>query len=204
MAGFEHEDDARRFLADVRERFATFGLELHPDKTRLIEFGRHAAWSRAARGVGKPETFDFLGFTHICGKTKNGWFWLKRITISKRMRAKLSEINVSLKGSAGDRDMSPLFLAGHGQGDRMDRRGDPAGVLELDMAPGAGLLPPEGDAAPDGLTAARPPSSTTLRTTAALPGSDDPRAERRQPGHDGPSAVHPADEPDEWTAATDH
>jgi len=97
VAGFEHQADAQQFLADLRERFATFGLELHPDKTRLIEFGRHAARARATRGVGKPETFDFLGFTHICGKTKNGWFWLKRITISKRMRAKLSEINISLK-----------------------------------------------------------------------------------------------------------
>jgi len=97
VAGFEHEDDARQFLADLRERLAKFALELHPDKTRLIEFGRHAARVRAARGVGKPETFDFLGFTHFCGKTKKGRFWLRRITISKRMRAKLSEVNISLK-----------------------------------------------------------------------------------------------------------
>ena len=97
VAGFEHQEDAQRFLADLRERFAKFGLELHPDKTRLIEFGRHAARARAARGVGKPETFDFLGFTHLCGKAKTGRFWLKRITISKRMRAKLSEVNTSLK-----------------------------------------------------------------------------------------------------------
>lgn len=97
VAGFEHEDDARQFLADLRERIAKFALELHPDKTRLIEFGRHAARARAARGLGKPETFDFLGFTHFCGKTKKGRFWLRRITISKRMRAKLSEVNISLK-----------------------------------------------------------------------------------------------------------
>jgi len=96
VVGFEHQADAQRFLADLRERFAAFGLELHPDKTRLIEFGRNAARTRKARGDGKPETFDFLGFTHICGKTKNGRFWLKRITISKRMRAKLAEIKVSL------------------------------------------------------------------------------------------------------------
>lgn len=88
VAGFEHKSDAERFLADLRERFTKFGLELHPDKTRLIEFGRNAARNRAARGDGKPETFDFLGFTHYCGKTKNGRFWLKRKTISKRMRAK--------------------------------------------------------------------------------------------------------------------
>jgi RNA-directed DNA polymerase len=97
VAGFEHQADAQQFLADLRERFASFGLELHPDKTRLIEFGRNAARTRAARGDGKPETFDFLGFTHICGKSKNGRFWLKRVTVSKRMRAKLVEVNVSLK-----------------------------------------------------------------------------------------------------------
>ena len=97
VAGFEHQADAQRFLADLRERFAKFGLELHPDKTRLIEFGRHAARARAARGVGKPETFDFLGFTHMCGKTRTGRFWLKRKTISKRMRAKLAEVKDQLK-----------------------------------------------------------------------------------------------------------
>jgi RNA-directed DNA polymerase len=97
VAGFECQEDAQRFLADLRERFAKFGLELHPDKTRLIEFGRYAAQARAARGVGKPETFDFLGFTHICGKTKTGRFWLKRKTISKRMRAKLAEVKDQLQ-----------------------------------------------------------------------------------------------------------
>jgi group II intron reverse transcriptase/maturase len=97
VAGFEHQADAQRFLTDLRERLAKFGLELHPDKTRLIEFGRHAARRRAAQGVGKPETFDFLGFTHLCGKTKTGRFWLRRITISKRMRAKLREVNDQLK-----------------------------------------------------------------------------------------------------------
>jgi group II intron reverse transcriptase/maturase len=96
-AGFEYQDDAQRFLVDLRERFAKFGLELHPDKTRLLEFGRHATRRRAARGVGKPETFDFLGFTHLCGKTRTGRFWLRRITISKRMRAKLREVNDQLK-----------------------------------------------------------------------------------------------------------
>ncbi len=97
IVGFEHEQDARRFWAELRERFARFGLELHPDKTRLIEFGRHAARNRAARGAGKPETFNFLGFTHICAKTRNGRFWLRRITISKRMRAKLREVNDQLR-----------------------------------------------------------------------------------------------------------
>jgi RNA-directed DNA polymerase len=96
VAGFEHQADAQQFLSDLRERLAKFSLELHPDKTRLIEFGRNAARARKARGVGKPETFDFLGFTHFCGKTKNGRFWLRRKTISKRMRAKLAEVKDQL------------------------------------------------------------------------------------------------------------
>jgi RNA-directed DNA polymerase len=97
IVGFEHEQDARRFWAELRERFARFGLELHPDKTRLIEFGHRAARDRAARGLGKPETFDFLGFTHICAKSQTGRFWLKRITVAKRLRAKLREVNDQLK-----------------------------------------------------------------------------------------------------------
>ncbi len=97
IAGFEHEDDARRFLAELRDRLATFGLELAPEKTRLIEFGRYAAERRRARGLGKPETFGFLGFTHICAKTRNGRFLLKRITNSKRMRAKQHQVKDELK-----------------------------------------------------------------------------------------------------------
>jgi len=97
IIGFEHREDAERFLAELRGRLAKFGLELHPDKTRLIEFGRRAARNRAARGLGKPETFAFLGFTHICATSKSGRFRLKRITISKRMRAKLGEVNDELK-----------------------------------------------------------------------------------------------------------
>jgi group II intron reverse transcriptase/maturase len=97
IVGFEREVDARRFLVELRERFARFGLELHPDKTRLVEFGRFADRNRQARGLGKPETFDFLGFTHICARTRSGRFWVKRITIAKRMRAKLREVNDQLK-----------------------------------------------------------------------------------------------------------
>jgi RNA-directed DNA polymerase len=97
VVGFEDEQDARRFLAGLRERFAKFGLELHPDKTRLIEFGRNAGWKRRRRGAGKPQTFDFLGFTHICAWTKTGRFWVKRITIAKRMRAKLAEVKAEIK-----------------------------------------------------------------------------------------------------------
>jgi group II intron reverse transcriptase/maturase len=97
IVGFEHRSDAERFLAGLRERFARFGLELHPDKTRLIEFGRFAAANRAARGEGKPETFGFLGFTHICARSKSRRFWIRRITNSKRMRAKLKEVTSLLR-----------------------------------------------------------------------------------------------------------
>ena len=96
IAGFERQDDAERFLADLRERFAKFALELHPEKTRLIEFGRFAAERRQKRGLGKPESFEFLGFTHICAKTRSGRFMLKRVTSKKRMRAKLSEVKAEL------------------------------------------------------------------------------------------------------------
>jgi RNA-directed DNA polymerase len=96
IVGFEHEQDAQRFWAELGERFAKFGLELHPTKTRLIEFGRRVV-RNPARGGGKPETFNFLGFTHSCAKAKNGRFWLRRITISNRMRAKLREVGDQLK-----------------------------------------------------------------------------------------------------------
>jgi hypothetical protein len=78
VVGFQHQSDAERFLRDLRVRLARFGLDLHPEKTRLIEFGRFAARDRTARGLGKPQTFDFLGFTHVCGKTRDGRLWLKQ------------------------------------------------------------------------------------------------------------------------------
>src|SRR5215471_7787099 len=81
IVGFEHHGDAEQFLADLRERFAKFALELQAEKTRLIMFGRMAAQQQEERGLGRPETFDFLGFTHACGKTKSGRFMLKRVTI---------------------------------------------------------------------------------------------------------------------------
>jgi RNA-directed DNA polymerase len=97
VVGFEHQADAGRFLAELRVRLAEFALDLHPGKTRLIEFGRHAAHDRAARGEGKPETFDFLGFTHICTRTKRGGFSLSRHTRRDRKRAKLLEITEDLR-----------------------------------------------------------------------------------------------------------
>ena len=90
--GFESETDARRFLDAMRERLAAFALTLHPDKTRLIEFGRFAAANRERRGLSKPETFKFLGFIFICGKSRKGGFLLKRKSRGDRMRAKLKEI----------------------------------------------------------------------------------------------------------------
>ena len=97
IVGFEHQRDAEQFLADLRGRLAKFELDLAAEKTRLIEFGRFAAERRQKRGLGKPETFQFLGFTHICGKTRNGRFQLKRITNSKRVRAKLHEVKAELR-----------------------------------------------------------------------------------------------------------
>jgi group II intron reverse transcriptase/maturase len=97
VIGFQHDGDARRFLDAMRVRFEEFALSLHPDKTRLIEFGRHAAVRRDRRGLGKPETFNFLGFTFICGRTRRGSFLIKRKTRSDRMRAKLAEIKEELR-----------------------------------------------------------------------------------------------------------
>jgi group II intron reverse transcriptase/maturase len=97
VAGFEHREDAERFLADLRDRFAEFCLELAAEKTRLIEFGRFAARDRARRGVSKPETFDLLGFTHICAKDRHGRFKLKRVTSKKKMRAKLKSVKAEMR-----------------------------------------------------------------------------------------------------------
>ena len=97
VAGFEREADARQFWDAMRERFAKFALELHGDKTRLLEFGRFAAPSRQQRGLGKPETFTFLGFIFICGKSRRGAFQLQRKSRGDRMRATLQEIKVQLR-----------------------------------------------------------------------------------------------------------
>jgi group II intron reverse transcriptase/maturase len=97
VVGFQHRYEAEGFMDELRERLAKFGLELHPDKTRLIEFGRFAASNRQQRGEGKPETFDFLGFTHACGRTRKGYFQVVRLTMKKRFRAKLKELKVELR-----------------------------------------------------------------------------------------------------------
>jgi group II intron reverse transcriptase/maturase len=97
IVGFQHEFEARRFLDELRERLGKFALSLHPEKTRLIEFGRFAAKDRKARGLRRPETFNFLGFTFICGKTREGKFQLQRMTRRDRMRAKLRDIKEKLR-----------------------------------------------------------------------------------------------------------
>src|SRR3954453_23343156 len=97
VVGFQHETDARHFRDAVRDRLRAFSLSLHPDKTRLIEFGRHAARNRETRGLGKPETFTFLGFVLICGKSRRGDFQIRRKSRRDRMRAKLREIKEALR-----------------------------------------------------------------------------------------------------------
>jgi len=98
VLGFQYREEAEKFLEELRERVRKFGLELHPEKTRLIEFGRFAAERREKRGEGKPETFNFLGFTHICGRNhQTGYFQVYRKTIGKRMAAKLKQIRQKLR-----------------------------------------------------------------------------------------------------------
>ncbi len=97
VIGFEHEADAQRFRAELRERLVKFALTLHPEKTRLIEFGGNAAESRSRGGRGKPETFNFLGFTHICSRSRRGFFQLKRKSRRDRMRAKLKALKAELR-----------------------------------------------------------------------------------------------------------
>jgi group II intron reverse transcriptase/maturase len=97
VMGFQHRSEAEAFLRLLKARMARFGLRLHPEKTRLLEFGRFAAENRRRRGEGKPETFNFLGFTHYCSTTRKGWFTIKRTTIGKRMRATLQAIHKALR-----------------------------------------------------------------------------------------------------------
>ena len=108
ILGFQHQSDADRFLDEFRERLGKFGLELHPEKTRRIEFGRWAEQNRKRRGEGKPETFDFLGFTHISGKNRKGRFTVKRKTVAKRMRTKLQQVKEQLRRRRHD----PMPLLG--------------------------------------------------------------------------------------------
>ena len=112
VVGFQHRDDAERFLAELRDRLAKFGLELHPEKTRLIEFGRFAAQRPARRaGWASRRRSTSSGFTHICAKTRNGRFMLKRITVEKRMRAKLQRGQDRADAATASPDPRPGTLA---------------------------------------------------------------------------------------------
>ena len=106
--GFQHEAEALAFLEEVRERLSAYGLRLHPDKTRLVEFGRFAASNREQRGERRPDPFDFLGFTHSCGTTRNGKFKVRRVTIAKRISRKLAELKEELR----ERMHEPLSQTG--------------------------------------------------------------------------------------------
>ena len=96
VVGFQHRHEAEQFLSELKGRMEKFGLALHPEKTRLIEFGRFATENRRKRQEGKPDTFNFLGFTHICGRSLKGKFLVKRNTITKRLRAKLQDLKEDL------------------------------------------------------------------------------------------------------------
>jgi RNA-directed DNA polymerase len=102
VVGFQYRSEAERFLAELKERFARFDLVLHRDKTRLIEFGRFASQNSASRGEGKPDTFNFLGFTHICGITRKGWFTIRRKTIGKKLKLKLHQVKSELRSRMHD------------------------------------------------------------------------------------------------------
>ncbi|MDE7312887.1 MAG: group II intron reverse transcriptase/maturase, partial [Eubacterium sp.] len=101
IACFQEKEDAEKFYADLKRRLAEFGLELQEEKTKLIEFGSRAQASRKAKGDGKPETFDFLGFTHYCSKSQKGWFRVKRRTSRKKFRKKVTDMGQWLKKSRG-------------------------------------------------------------------------------------------------------
>jgi group II intron reverse transcriptase/maturase len=110
IMGFEHKAEAERFRKELGGRLSKFGLELHADKTRLIEFGRFAAHNRRRRGQGKPETFNFLGFTHICGFDRGGRYTVRRKTKSKKIRGKLKELKAEIRR----RYLSPCLYRANG------------------------------------------------------------------------------------------
>ena len=108
IVGFQHEHEAKAFLDDLKERMRVFELALSPDKTRLIRFGRHAAKQCQMRGEGKPETFEFLGFTHFCTRSRKwGSFVIGRKTSKKRMVRRLQMVKVELRRRMHDSIASP-------------------------------------------------------------------------------------------------
>jgi len=138
VAGFQFRDDAERFQRAVDERLGQFGLKLHPDKTRLIEFGRFARENRRRRGQGKPQTFDFLGFTHCCGLTRKGKFMVLRLTSAKRLRAKLQAVKLELRRRmhrpiAEQGQYLPAVVAGHGRYFGVPNNGARLGVFRFQV-----------------------------------------------------------------------
>ena len=130
VLGFQHREDAERFLEQLRERLRKFGLELHPDKTRLMEFGRFAAERRKRRGEGKPETFNFLGFTHICGRSHGtGYFTVYRKTIGKRIGGQAEGHSAEAKTANARTDWGDQGMAEFG-GSRVLPISRPAGQPE--------------------------------------------------------------------------
>jgi RNA-directed DNA polymerase len=155
IMGFQYRDDAERFLVALRERFAKFALELHPDKTRLLEFGTYAAEHRKQRGLGKPDTFTFLGFTHICGTQRSGRFTVLRQTMRKRMQTKLREVKSrtpvsSARPGPGHRRVAAL---GHSRAPAVLRSPDELASALHVLRPGRASLAP----------GARPAQSARLR-----------------------------------------
>lgn len=134
VVGFEHRDEAERFLKELRDRLHHFGLELHPSKTRLIEFGRFAAQRRARRGQGKPETFNFLGFTHQCSTDRRGRFIVRRHTVRQRLTAKLKQVRQELRnrlnaGIVAQGEWLRSVLQGHYQYYGVPRNGRALGLF---------------------------------------------------------------------------
>jgi RNA-directed DNA polymerase len=139
IAGFQYREDAERFERAVAERLGRFGLKLHPDKTKLIEFGRFARGDRQRRGQGKPPTFDFLGFTHCCGKTRNGKFVVLRLTSAKRLRTKLQTLKHELKRRmhlplAAQGQYLRAVVTGHGRYFGVPFNGTRVNVFRLQVA----------------------------------------------------------------------
>ena len=196
IAGFQFRDDAERFRRAVAERLGQFGLKLHPDKTRLIEFGRFARDNRRRRGQGKPETFDFLGFTHCCGKTRKGSFMVLRLTSAKRMRAKLQAVKTELQKAHAPphRRAGPVPARGGGRTWPLLRRALQRGARSGLPLPGGSavaphVVPPQPGQEPE-LEAHAQDRHSLVAIPSHLPPVPEPASDRHHPRQE-PCAVAP-------------
>ncbi|MFO1199673.1 MAG: reverse transcriptase domain-containing protein [Burkholderiaceae bacterium] len=195
VAGFEHRMDAEAFKRDVAQRLATFGLALHENKTRLIEFGRFARANRSRRGQGKPETFDFLGFTHCCGKSSKGKFMVLRLTSAKRLRAKLHAVKDELRRRmhrpiAEQGQYLRTVVSGHSRYFAVPCNGAGAGLpLPGRPAVASHVVPSQPGQAPE-LEAHAPHRRTLAATSPHLPPLPGPTSDRHDPRQE-PCAVAP-------------